>query len=58
MCAKMTLTDNVTKRIISKLINGLDCRIEIVSLIDAEFLQYVLDFFKQIVDAKLKNHWV
>ncbi|OQW91879.1 MAG: restriction endonuclease [Beggiatoa sp. IS2] len=54
----MTLTDNVTKRIISKLINGLDYRIEIVALIDAEFLQYVLDFFKQIVDAKLKNQLI
>jgi len=54
----VTLTDNVTKRIISKLINGLDYRIEIVALIDAEFLQYVLDFFKQIVDAKLKNQLI
>lgn len=51
----MTLTDSVTQRIITKLIQGKDYRIEIVTLIDAEFLQYVIDFFKRIVDAKLKN---
>ena len=52
----MTLTDKVTKKIISKLIKGKDYRIEIVTLIDAEFLNYVIGFFKQIVEAKLKNH--
>lgn len=51
----MTLTDSVTQRIITKLIKGQDYRIEIVTLIDAEFLQYVMDFFKRIIDAKLKN---
>ncbi len=51
----MTLTDSVTREIIVKLIKGQDYRIEIVTLIDAEFLQYVIDFFKRVVDAKLKN---
>lgn len=51
----MTLTDSVTQKIITKLVKGLDYRIEIVTLIDAEFLQYVIDFFKRVVDAKLKN---
>lgn len=51
----MTLTDSVTKRIITKLIKGQDYRIEIVTLIDAEFLQYVIDFFKRVVEAKLRN---
>ncbi len=51
----MTLTDSVAQRIIIKLVKGLDYRIEIVTLIDAEFLQYVIDFFKRVVDAKLKN---
>jgi hypothetical protein len=54
----MTLTDSVTQRIITKLIKGQDYRIEIVTLIDAEFLQYVIDFFKRIVDAKLKSESV
>lgn len=51
----MTLTEQVTKSIIKRLINGQDYRIEIVALINAEFLQFAIDFFKQIVDAKLKN---
>jgi len=51
----MTLTDQVIKNIIRKLINGQDYRIEVVTLIDAEFLQYAIDFFKQVVEAKLKN---
>ncbi len=51
----MTLTDQVTKSIIKKLINGDDYRIEIVTLINAEFLQFSIDFFKEIAFAKLKN---
>jgi len=51
----ITLTEKVAKNIITKLINGEDYRIEIVTLINAEFLQYTIDFFKKIVEAKLKN---
>lgn len=51
----LTLSEKVAKDIIIKLLNGEDYRIEIVTLIDAEFLQYTLDFFKKIVVAKLKN---
>lgn len=51
----MTLTEAVTKKIILKLIKGEDYRIEIVTLINARFLQYAIDFFKKIIDAKLKN---
>jgi hypothetical protein len=51
----MTLTDQVIKSIIRKLINGQDYRIEIITLINAEFLQYTIDFFKKVVEAKLKN---
>ena len=54
----MTLTKQVTKNIIKKLLNGEDYRIEIVTLIDAEFLQYTIDFFKKIIDAKLKNKYI
>lgn len=32
-----------------------DYRIEIVTLINAEFLQFAIDFFKKIIDAKLNN---
>lgn len=52
----MTLTDIVIKKIINRLIKGQDYRIEIVALINAEFLQYAIDFFKKVIGAKLKNH--
>jgi len=51
----MTLTEEVIKQIISKLLRSEDYRSEIIKLINAEFLQYVIDFFKKIVEAKLKN---
>ncbi|MBX6362194.1 MAG: CfrBI family restriction endonuclease [Acidobacterium ailaaui] len=51
----ITLSSEVTKNIIKKLLRGEDYRIEVVTLINAEFLQYAIEFFKKIVDAKLKN---
>ena len=45
----MTLTNQVIKNIIRKLITGNDYRIEIVTLINAEFLQFAIDFFKKVV---------
>ncbi len=51
----MTITDQVAQNIIRKLLKGEDYRIEVVTLINAEFLQFAIDFFKQIIDAKLKS---
>ncbi len=51
----MTLTEQVAKKIIKKLLKGEDCRIEIITLINAEFLQFAINFFKKIVTAKLNN---
>ena len=51
----MTITGAVVKNIIRKLLGGEDYRSEIVALIDANFLQWVIDFFSRVVDAKLKN---
>ncbi len=51
----MTLTEQVAKNIIRKLLKGEDYRIEIVTLINAEFLQFAIDFFKKVVEAKLNN---
>lgn len=51
----MTLTEQVTKNIVRKVINSEDYRIEIVTLINAEFLQFTIDFFKQVAEAKLNN---
>lgn len=54
----MTITEQVAKNIIRKLLRGEDYRIEVVTLINAEFLQFAIDFFKKIVDAKLKNNGI
>jgi len=51
----MTLTQHVTKNIIRKLLKGDDYRIEIVNLINAEFLQFAIEFFKKVAEAKLRN---
>ncbi|MDR0972628.1 MAG: CfrBI family restriction endonuclease [Prevotellaceae bacterium] len=51
----MTLTDQIVKNIITRVIKSQDYRIEIVNLINAEFLQFAMDFFRKIVDAKLNS---
>ncbi len=51
----MTITGLVVKNIIRKLLAGEDYRIEVVNLIDAEFLQYIVEFFTKVFQAKLKN---
>lgn len=51
----MTLTDQVVKNIIKRLVKGQDYRIEVVALINAEFLQFAIDFFKKVIEAKFEN---
>jgi hypothetical protein len=51
----MTLTDQIVKNIITRIIKSQDYRIEIVNLINAEFLQFAVDFFKKIAIAKLES---
>lgn len=51
----MTLTDQVVKSIIKRLMKGQDYRIEVVALINAEFLQFAIDFFKKLIEAKLAS---
>ena len=51
----MTVTGIVIKNIIRKLLAGQNYRSEVLTLINAEFLQYVVDFFKRIAWAKLDN---
>ena len=55
----MKVQEAVVKSMIYKLIvDGENYRTEILSLIDAEFLQYIVDFFKRIVDIKLSGKQV
>lgn len=51
----MKITDQVAKNIISRLLKSQDYRIEIVSILNAEFLQFVIDFFKKVINAKLDS---
>ncbi len=51
----MTLTEQVTKDIIKRLLKGEDYRIEVVALINAEFLQFSIDFFKKVAQAKIDS---
>ena len=51
----MRLKDEVIKKIVMNVIKSQDYRIEIVNLINAEFLQFSIDFFKRVVDAKLNS---
>lgn len=51
----MSLAKPVVEKIIRKLLHGEDYRIEIVTLINAEFLQFSIDFFKEVVNAKFNN---
>jgi hypothetical protein len=51
----MTLTTQIVKDIIVRVIKSQDYRIEIVNLINIEFLQFAVNFFKKIVSAKLNS---
>jgi hypothetical protein len=52
----MTLTDQIVKNIVVRLIKSQDYRIEIVNLINAEFLQFVVEFFQKIAAAKINSN--
>ena len=51
----MTITEQVAKNIIRRLLNAEDYRIEIITLIDAEFLQSAINYFKKVAHAKISN---
>ncbi|MCD8297433.1 MAG: CfrBI family restriction endonuclease [Prevotella sp.] len=51
----MTLTTQIIRNIVTRVIKSEDYRIEIINIINAEFLQFAIDFFKKIVDAKIKS---
>ena len=51
----MTVKDHVVKNIVTRVIKSQDYRIEVVNLLNAEFLQFTIDFFKKVVEAKLAS---
>jgi hypothetical protein len=51
----MTLTEQVIRNITYRVITNQDYRIEIVNLLNASFLEFSVDFIKQIIKAKSTN---
>jgi len=51
----MTVTDEQIQKSIRNLLHGDDYRYEILQVINAEFLQYVLSLFEKIVYAKIRH---
>jgi len=51
----MTFEDKVIENTINKLLEGKDYREEIINTINIKFLDFSIDFFKRIVNAKFNN---
>lgn len=51
----MKISNQVIKNIIYRVIKSQDYRIEIVNILNAEFLSFSIDFFKRIVEAKMNS---
>ena len=51
----MELTPTIIREVIKRLIEGEDYRIEIVNTINSQFLNFTINFFKRIINAKIKN---
>ncbi|MBR1728351.1 MAG: CfrBI family restriction endonuclease [Selenomonadaceae bacterium] len=51
----MRYEDDVVKRTVKKLLTGSDYREEITNSINSVFFDFTIDFFKQIVDAKMNS---
>ena len=54
----MQLSQKATERIIWQLINGEDYRKGVLVLINADFLDYTIEFFRKIVEAKLRKQTI
>ncbi len=54
----MTATATLIGNIIRKLIFGEDYRSEVVALIDAQFLEYAIEFFKRVAEAKMRHQQI
>ena len=54
----MTFEDDVIRSTVDKLIKGDDYRDEVVNSINAVFCDFVIDFFKKSVDAKMNDETI
>jgi len=51
----MRISDQVTKDIIVNLLTGKNYRTEVLTLINASFLEFAIDFFKLVAEAKFES---
>lgn len=51
----VSFTESVVASTVEKLINGQDYRSEVVNTINANFLDFAVDFFKKIINAKYED---
>lgn len=54
----MTFENEVVNATVNRLINGEDYRNEVVKSINAVFLDFTIEFFKKIVDAKMNDEGI
>jgi len=54
----MQLTDIATQRVILSLLSNQDYRTEVLTLINTQFMDYAIDFFSRVAQAKLRNHTI
>lgn len=52
------ITNKTIKTVIIKLIKSENYRIEIINLINEEFLQFAIEFLKKIVSSKLQSEYI
>lgn len=51
----MTFEDKIIQSTVEKLLKGIDYREEIINAINISFLDFSIEFFKKIVNAKFNN---
>ena len=54
----MTFESNKNEKTVNKLIKGKDYREEVVTSINAVFLDFTVGFFKKIVEAKMNDEGI
>ena len=54
----MDVTSSVVQKVVRRLIHGQDYRVEVITVLDSQFLEYAVDFFKKVIEAKLQNQQV
>ena len=54
----MTISQSAILRVIRRLLLGEDYRSEIIALINTAFLDYAIDFFKHLAEAKMRNQHI